>query len=163
MGNWVSAVEKMFAVKFTVLFLEGPNWAGQKRKSFQERLGPTQYRENLTPSDLWPQLKPSPTSGESPFSKVDMRLMSHGIGWGAWGSRRTEKKSRKYIRVLVMYPSFPSSSPSPRLPAGSQLRESVGKGSAMLLCMAEAHLQESGTGEEKESRVCLLPLTLTTG
>lgn len=56
-----------------------------------------------------------------------MRLVSHGkSGAGVEG-----QKSRKYIRVLEVHPSSPNSSPSPRLPAGSWLRGSVGKGSAM--------------------------------
>lgn len=166
MGNWASAVEKMWPEVHSVILgrLE-LGWA--KEEELPRKTSPAQYRENLTPSDLWPQLKPSPTSGKSPFSKVDLSLMSHGISWpqgrGVEGCWRTEKKSRKYIRVLAVYPSSPTSSPSPRLPAGSQLRQSVGKGSAMILCTAEAHLQESDSREEKESWACLLPLTLTTG
>lgn len=83
--------------------------------------------DNLTPSELWPQPNPAPTSGTPPFSRVDRRLVSHGKsgGGGVEGQR-----SRKYIRVLEMHPSCHNSSPSPRPPAGSLLR-SVGKGTAM--------------------------------
>lgn len=56
-----------------------------------------------------------------------MRRVSHGkSGAGVEGQRR-----REYIRVLEVHPSSLNSSPSPRLPAGSLLRGSVGKGSAM--------------------------------
>lgn len=51
---------------------------GKGRRASKET-GPTQYRENLTPSDFWPQPKPSPISGRPPFSRVDMRLVSHGM------------------------------------------------------------------------------------
>lgn len=76
-------------LEFTVLFLEeGPNWAGQRGKS-SKRLAQLN-RDNLTPSELWPQPKPSPTSGRPPFSRVDMRLVSHGMSWGR-GSGKTEE------------------------------------------------------------------------
>lgn len=99
-------------------------WA--KGKIFQGRLAQLN-RDNLTPSELWPQPDPSPTSGRPPFSRVDIRLVSHGMsGAGVEGQR-----SRKYIRVLEVHPPSPNTSPSPRPPAGSLLRGSVGKGSAM--------------------------------
>lgn len=98
-------------------------WA--KGKIFQERLAQLKG-DNLTPSELWPQPKSSPTSGRPPFSRVDMRLVSPGMsGAGVEGQR-----SRKYIRVLEGHPSSSNSSPSPWLPAGSLMRGSVGKGSA---------------------------------
>lgn len=113
-------------LEFTVLFLEeGPNWAGQRGKS-SNRLAQLN-RDNLTPSELWPQPKPSPTSGRPPFSRADMRLVSHGMSWGRGVERQ---RSRKYIRVLEGHPSSPNSSSTPKLPAGSLMRGSVGKGSA---------------------------------
>lgn len=52
------------------------SWA--KGKISQERLAQLN-EDNLTPSELWPQPKPSPTSGKPSFSTVDMRLVSHGM------------------------------------------------------------------------------------
>lgn len=61
-------------------------WA--KGKIFQERLAQLKG-DNLTPSELWPQPKPSPTSGRPPFSRVDMRLVSPGMS-GAGGGGTEE-------------------------------------------------------------------------
>lgn len=63
-------------LEFTVLFLAKLSWA--KGKISRERLAQLN-EDNLTPSELWPQPKPSPTSGRPSFSTVDMRLASRGM------------------------------------------------------------------------------------
>ena len=85
-----------------------PKLGWVKGKIFQERLAQLD-RDNLTPSEIWPQPNPSPTSGSPPFSRVDRRLVSHGMnGVGVEG-----QKSRKYIRVLEVHPSSPALVPPP--------------------------------------------------
>jgi hypothetical protein len=86
-----SVVEKMWPGVHSVI-LGQPKLGWAKEEELPRKISPTQYRENLTPSDLWPQLKPSPTSGKSPFSKVDLRLMSHGIRGGGGGRGKESRK-----------------------------------------------------------------------
>lgn len=122
-------------------------WA--KGKIFQERLAQLKG-DNLTPSELWPQPKPSPTSGRPPFSRVDMRLVSPGMsGAGVEGQR-----SRKYIRVLEGHPSSSNSSPC----RVTDERE-CGKGQChRRVCTAGAHLQGWGLEKRKAIKPGLCPL-----
>lgn len=118
-------MEKTWPGVHSVILGIRPKLGWAKGKIFQKRVAQLNG-DNLTPSELWPQPKPSPTSGRPPFSKVDMKLVSHGMsGVGVEGQR-----SRKYIRVPEGHPSSSNSCPSPRLPVGSLLRGSVGKGNA---------------------------------
>ena len=128
-----------------------PKLGWVKGKIFQERLAQLN-RDNLTPSELWPQPNPSPTSGSPPFSRVDRRLVSLGMnGVGVEGQR-----SREYIRVPEVHPSSPGTSPSPRPPAGSLLRGSVGKGSAMGL---HSWGPSAGTWDWRRDRLSVLAST----
>jgi hypothetical protein len=91
-----SVVEKMWPGVHSVI-LGQPKLGWAKEEELPRKISPTQYRENLTPSDLWPQLKPSPTSGKSPFSKVDLRLMSHGI---RGGGRKGEGEQKRRVESI---------------------------------------------------------------
>lgn len=59
MGNWASVVEKMWPGVHSVI-LGQPKLGWAKEEELPRKTSLTQYRENLTPSDLWPQLKTLP-------------------------------------------------------------------------------------------------------
>ena len=77
-GDWAPVVEKTWPGVHSVILGKRPKVGWAKGKIFQERLDQLN-RDNLTPSELWPQPNPSPTSGRPSISRVDMRLVSHGM------------------------------------------------------------------------------------
>lgn len=77
-GERAPVVEKTWPGIHSVILGIRPKLSWAKEKISQERLAQLNG-DNLTPSELWPQPKPSPTSGRPSFSRVDRRLVSHGM------------------------------------------------------------------------------------